>query len=137
MADASDKPATDFLDQSEIDKLLAQTTETVEAKPILLRADGDRSAAAGESRTARQAGYSAPTRHSTNAPSNGATNPPTVGWKVTKRPIVGMDSAMDLPRDTEGTSAASCCAPAASSSSTPPNGSLPARRPNTSRASSA
>lgn len=45
MADASDKPATDFLDQSEIDKLLAQTTETVEAKPILLRADGDRSAA--------------------------------------------------------------------------------------------
>lgn len=42
MADDSNQPAPDFLDQSEIDKLLAQTTETPEAKPTLLRADGAR-----------------------------------------------------------------------------------------------
>ena len=40
MADESTQPAPDFLDQSEIDKLLAQATDTAEAKPILLRADG-------------------------------------------------------------------------------------------------
>jgi len=40
MADESKQPAPDFLDQSEIDKLLAQATDTAEAKPILLRADG-------------------------------------------------------------------------------------------------
>lgn len=45
MADSSDKPASDFLDQSEIDKLLAQTTEAT-TRPVLLRADGDRGAAA-------------------------------------------------------------------------------------------
>ena len=42
MADNSDQQVPDFLDQSEIDRLLAQTTTTTEAKPNLLRADGAR-----------------------------------------------------------------------------------------------
>jgi flagellar motor switch protein FliM len=46
MSDQPDQPAaSDFLDQSEIDRLLAQTTETTAAKPALLRADGQRGAA--------------------------------------------------------------------------------------------
>jgi flagellar motor switch protein FliM len=38
MAEDPQKPATDFLDQSEIDRLLAQTVETQPAKPVLLGA---------------------------------------------------------------------------------------------------
>jgi flagellar motor switch protein FliM len=36
------KPATEFLDQSEIDKLLAQTSESTAPKSMLIRADGRR-----------------------------------------------------------------------------------------------
>lgn len=43
MADEPAKPASDFLDQSEIDKLLAQTAEAAPAKALLIRADGRRS----------------------------------------------------------------------------------------------
>jgi flagellar motor switch protein FliM len=46
MADQPETPAaSDFLDQSEIDRLLAQTTGGATAKPVLLRADGVRGAA--------------------------------------------------------------------------------------------
>ncbi len=40
MAEAPQKPATDFLDQSEIDKLLAQTAESAAPKPVLINAGG-------------------------------------------------------------------------------------------------
>ena len=40
MADEPQKPATDFLDQSEIDKLLAQSAEAAAPKPILIGASG-------------------------------------------------------------------------------------------------
>jgi flagellar motor switch protein FliM len=43
MADESAKPASDFLDQSEIDKLLAQTSEAAPPKAMLITADGRRS----------------------------------------------------------------------------------------------
>ena len=43
MAEEPDKPASDFLDQSEIDKLLAQTSEAAPAKALLIKADGRRS----------------------------------------------------------------------------------------------
>src|SRR5476649_213832 len=43
MADDPEKPATDFLDQSEIDRLLAQTTDLAAPKVQLLRSDGRRS----------------------------------------------------------------------------------------------
>ncbi|HEX3730547.1 MAG TPA: flagellar motor switch protein FliM [Opitutaceae bacterium] len=43
MADEPNKPATDFLDQSEIDKLLAQTNTQPAAKTLLVGADGRRS----------------------------------------------------------------------------------------------
>jgi flagellar motor switch protein FliM len=43
MADESAKPASDFLDQSEIDKLLAQTADAAPAKAMLITADGRRS----------------------------------------------------------------------------------------------
>lgn len=46
MADAPTPPAPDFLDQSEIDRLLAQTEETQVQKRQLLRADGQRGSAA-------------------------------------------------------------------------------------------
>jgi flagellar motor switch protein FliM len=46
MADAPTPPAPDFLDQSEIDRLLAQTEETQVQKRQLLRADGQRSTGA-------------------------------------------------------------------------------------------
>jgi flagellar motor switch protein FliM len=36
MADDPQKPITDFLDQSEIDKLLAQTVETQPNKPVVV-----------------------------------------------------------------------------------------------------
>lgn len=42
MADDSGKPAVDFLDQSEIDKLLAQTAEAQAPRQLLIRADGTR-----------------------------------------------------------------------------------------------
>lgn len=42
MADDPQKPATEFLDQSEIDKLLAQTAEASAPKSMLIRADGQR-----------------------------------------------------------------------------------------------
>jgi flagellar motor switch protein FliM len=42
MADDSSKPSSDFLDQSEIDKLLAQTADAVPAKAMLITADGRR-----------------------------------------------------------------------------------------------
>ncbi len=42
MADNSSPPAADFLDQSEIDKLLSQAVETAAPKQQLLRADGAR-----------------------------------------------------------------------------------------------
>ncbi len=42
MPDDPAKPAGDFLDQSEIDKLLAQTVEQSAAKQVLIRADGTR-----------------------------------------------------------------------------------------------
>jgi len=45
MADEPEKPASDFLDQSEIDRLLAQTTDQQAPKHQLLRSDGMRSAA--------------------------------------------------------------------------------------------
>lgn len=41
-----------------------------------------RSAAAGDSLTARQAGYSAPAAHSTIAPASGTPSPMIVGLKV-------------------------------------------------------
>jgi flagellar motor switch protein FliM len=44
MADDPAKPATDFLDQSEIDRLLAQSTESAAPKNHYLRADGERAA---------------------------------------------------------------------------------------------
>src|SRR5882672_1236097 len=40
MADAPQKPASDFLDQSEIDKLLAQSAESTAPKPILIGVGG-------------------------------------------------------------------------------------------------
>ncbi len=40
MADPTQKPATDFLDQSEIDKLLSQTAEAAAPKPMLVGTDG-------------------------------------------------------------------------------------------------
>jgi flagellar motor switch protein FliM len=40
MADDDNKQTTDFLDQSEIDKLLAQTVETSAPKSLLIRPDG-------------------------------------------------------------------------------------------------
>jgi flagellar motor switch protein FliM len=43
MAEEPAKPASDFLDQSEIDKLLAQTSEAAPAKALLIKADGRRS----------------------------------------------------------------------------------------------
>ena len=46
MAEAPTPPAADFLDQSEIDKLLAQTAESAGPKQTLLRADGARGNAA-------------------------------------------------------------------------------------------
>lgn len=42
MADDPNKPVSDFLDQSEIDKLLAQSGDTGAAKRMLIRADGRR-----------------------------------------------------------------------------------------------
>jgi len=42
MAEEPDKPASDFLDQSEIDKLLAQTAEAAPPKALLIKADGRR-----------------------------------------------------------------------------------------------
>src|SRR5580698_2655538 len=42
MADDPTKPASDFLDQSEIDKLLAQTAEAAPAKTLLIKSDGRR-----------------------------------------------------------------------------------------------
>lgn len=42
MADAPQKPASEFLDQSEIDKLLAQTNADSSPKALLIRADGRR-----------------------------------------------------------------------------------------------
>ncbi|MEI6464584.1 MAG: FliM/FliN family flagellar motor switch protein [Verrucomicrobiota bacterium] len=42
MADDPATPASDFLDQSEIDKLLAQTVEAQAPKQVLLRSDGTR-----------------------------------------------------------------------------------------------
>lgn len=46
MADAPTPPPSDFLDQSEIDKLLAQTVESGAPKQQLIKADGNRGAAA-------------------------------------------------------------------------------------------
>ena len=44
MADDPQKPATDFLDQSEIDRLLAQGgSDAAAPKRTLIRADGSRS----------------------------------------------------------------------------------------------
>ncbi len=43
MADNTAQPATDYLDQSEIDKLLAQTAEASAPKQLLIRSDGSRS----------------------------------------------------------------------------------------------
>jgi flagellar motor switch protein FliM len=40
MADDPQKPATDFLDQSEIDKLLSQATDSTAPKQLFIRADG-------------------------------------------------------------------------------------------------
>jgi len=42
MADVPQKPASEFLDQSEIDKLLAQTNADSSPKALLIRADGRR-----------------------------------------------------------------------------------------------
>ena len=42
MADDSQKPASDYLDQSEIDKLLSQGADTAVAKRMFIRADGTR-----------------------------------------------------------------------------------------------
>src|SRR6266481_5239072 len=36
MAEAPQKPASDFLDQSEIDKLIAQTSESAAPKPLVI-----------------------------------------------------------------------------------------------------
>ena len=44
MAEDPTKPASDFLDQSEIDKLLAQSTENAAPKQHFVRADGTRTA---------------------------------------------------------------------------------------------
>jgi flagellar motor switch protein FliM len=44
MADDPTKPASDFLDQSEIDKLLAQSVESAAPKQHFVRADGERMA---------------------------------------------------------------------------------------------
>ena len=44
MADEPQKSSTDFLDQSEIDKLLSQETVLQAPKQHLIRADGRRSA---------------------------------------------------------------------------------------------
>jgi flagellar motor switch protein FliM len=48
MADDPQKPASDFLDQSEIDKLLAQTAPAPAAQAVLIHADGQR----GDAKTA-------------------------------------------------------------------------------------
>ncbi len=40
MADDKNKAASDFLDQSEIDKLLNQATEAAAPKQVFIRADG-------------------------------------------------------------------------------------------------
>ncbi len=45
MSDEAQKPVTDFLDQSEIDKLLAQTIDTQPSKPMLIGPDGISTAA--------------------------------------------------------------------------------------------
>jgi flagellar motor switch protein FliM len=50
MADDPTKPASDYLDQSEIDKLLAQTVETQQPKQLLIRHDGVRSDAPGDAK---------------------------------------------------------------------------------------
>lgn len=50
MADDNDKGPADFLDQSEIDKLLAQASAQQQSKQVLLRADGRRENAAGSTR---------------------------------------------------------------------------------------
>src|ERR1017187_3041842 len=42
MADESNTPPTDYLDQSEIDKLLAQSTEQATSKTMLIHANGRR-----------------------------------------------------------------------------------------------
>jgi flagellar motor switch protein FliM len=42
MSEEPAKPASDFLDQSEIDKLLAQTTEQAASKQVLITSDGRR-----------------------------------------------------------------------------------------------
>jgi flagellar motor switch protein FliM len=42
MAEDPNKPASDYLDQSEIDKLLAQTAETQAPRQLLIRHDGER-----------------------------------------------------------------------------------------------
>jgi flagellar motor switch protein FliM len=42
MSEEPAKPASDFLDQSEIDKLLAQTTEQATSKQVLITSDGRR-----------------------------------------------------------------------------------------------
>jgi len=47
MADDPNKPASDYLDQSEIDKLLAQTVETQQPKQLLIRHNGKRTETAG------------------------------------------------------------------------------------------
>jgi flagellar motor switch protein FliM len=47
MADEASKSPGDFLDQSEIDKLLAQTTEAAPAKAMLITADGRRTDGGG------------------------------------------------------------------------------------------
>jgi flagellar motor switch protein FliM len=46
MADEAPKPASDFLDQSEIDRLLAQTTEQSAGKPLVIPAAGRRAGSA-------------------------------------------------------------------------------------------
>jgi flagellar motor switch protein FliM len=47
MADEAPKPASDFLDQSEIDKLLAQTAEQPAGKPLVISAGKRRQGAGG------------------------------------------------------------------------------------------
>ncbi len=42
MSDEADKPASEFLDQSEIDRLLTQAAVETESKPLLIRSDGKR-----------------------------------------------------------------------------------------------
>ncbi|MDP2137167.1 MAG: hypothetical protein Q8J74_04885, partial [Candidatus Didemnitutus sp.] len=43
MSDEADKPVSEFLDQSEIDRLLTQAAVETEFKPRLIRSDGKRS----------------------------------------------------------------------------------------------